>query len=71
MVKQSTAKPVEEQHSESSARLKLKELHSNIQIVLPETRDVAVFDAIFESLRKSAGTRHEAINPSTIQSSGT
>jgi len=52
LVKQSTAKPVEEQHRESSARLKLKELHYNIQIVLPETRDVAVFDAIFESLRK-------------------
>jgi len=50
--KQPPAKPIEEQHRESSARLRLKELHYNIQIVLPETRDVAVFDAIFESLRK-------------------
>ena len=50
--KQLPAKSVEEQHRESSTRLRLKELHYNIQIVLPETRDVAVFDAIFESLRK-------------------
>jgi len=28
------------------------ELHYNIQIHLPETRDIAVYDAIFESLRK-------------------
>jgi len=40
--KQPPAKPIEEQHRESSARLRLKELHYNIQIVLPETRDVAV-----------------------------
>lgn len=33
-------------------RLNLRELHYNIQIVLPETRDAAVFDAIFESLRR-------------------
>ena len=46
------AKPFEEQHRDSSTRLRLKELHYNIQIVLPETRDVAVFDAIFESLKK-------------------
>jgi Family of unknown function (DUF5343) len=46
------AKPADEQHREGSTRLKLKELHYNIQIVLPETRDVAVFDAIFESLKK-------------------
>ena len=50
--KQPPAKPVEEQHRDSSTRLRLKELHYNIQIVLPETRDVAVFDAIFESLKK-------------------
>jgi hypothetical protein len=33
-------------------QLEMRELHYNIQIVLPETRDPAVFDAIFESLRK-------------------
>lgn len=32
--------------------LKLRELHYNIQIVLPESRDAAVYDAIFGSLRK-------------------
>ena len=50
--KQLPAKPIEEQPRESSTRLRLKELHYNIQIVLPVTRDVAVFDAIFESLKK-------------------
>jgi hypothetical protein len=30
----------------------LRELHHNIQIILPDTRDVAVFDAIFEGLKK-------------------
>ena len=50
--RQPPVKNVEEQHRESSTRLRLKELHYNIQIVLPETRDVAVFDAIFESLKK-------------------
>jgi hypothetical protein len=49
--KQTLTKP-DEQHREASNRLRLKELHYNIQIVLPETRDVAVFDAIFESLKK-------------------
>ena len=28
------------------------EMHYNIQIHLPETRDVSVYDAIFESLKK-------------------
>jgi hypothetical protein len=36
----------------TTARLNLRELHYNIQIVLPETRDIAVFDAIFECLNK-------------------
>lgn len=55
-------KGVEEQSEETPVRkerrlsgtdqLSLRELHYNIQIVLPETRDIAVFDAIFESLRK-------------------
>lgn len=50
--KQPPTNPSEEQHRDTPARLRLKELHYNIQIVLPETRDVAVFDAIFESLKK-------------------
>ena len=37
---------------EAQGRIALRELHYNIQIVLPETRDVAVFDAIFEALQK-------------------
>ena len=46
------AKPLEDHHREASSRLKLRELHYNIQIFLPETRDVAVYDAIFESLKR-------------------
>jgi hypothetical protein len=38
--------------TEMHGHLKLRELHYNIQVVLPETRDIAVFDAIFDSLRK-------------------
>ena len=41
-----------EQREKSPSSVKLRELHYNIQVILPETRDVAVFDAIFESLRK-------------------
>ena len=37
---------------EGKSRLQLRELHYNIQIVLPESRDIAVYDAIFESLRR-------------------
>ena len=52
--KQRAAGPraADDQHREGSSRLRLRELHYNIQIVLPESRDVAVFDAIFESLKK-------------------
>lgn len=50
--KHSPTKLGDEQHRESTGRIRLKELHYNIQIVLPETRDVAVFDAIFESLKR-------------------
>jgi hypothetical protein len=47
-------KPPKTEHdrSDSSPRMNLRELHYYIQIILPDTRDVAVFDAIFESLRK-------------------
>jgi hypothetical protein len=43
---------VEHGQRESVSRLNLRELHYNVQIILPDTRDPAVFDAIFESLRK-------------------
>jgi hypothetical protein len=36
----------------------LDSLQYHINIVLPETRDQAVFDAIFRSLREHLGTRH-------------
>jgi hypothetical protein len=43
---------LERDHVDVNQKLQLRELHYNIQIVLPESRDVAVFDAIFESLRR-------------------
>jgi hypothetical protein len=42
----------EHNYHDGKPKLQLRELHYNIQIVLPESRDVAVFDAIFESLRR-------------------
>lgn len=45
-------KAQEQDHHDKKSKLQLRELHYNIQIVLPESRDVAVFDAIFESLRR-------------------
>jgi hypothetical protein len=47
-------KPPKVEHGrvDNIARLNLRELHYNVQIILPDTRDPAVFDAIFESLRK-------------------
>jgi hypothetical protein len=42
----------EHDYRDGKPKLQLRELHYNIQIVLPESRDVAVFDAIFESLRR-------------------
>ena len=53
--KEEPPKPPEEperQAQQKSTRASLRELHYNIQIVLPETRDISVFDAIFESLNK-------------------
>jgi hypothetical protein len=37
---------------QESRNFRLRELHYNIQIILPETRDIAVFDALFGSLKK-------------------
>ena len=38
--------------SADCSNCKKTELHYNIQIHLPETRDIAVYDAIFQSLKK-------------------
>lgn len=48
------AKPDEgdEQEMDASAKLQRTQLHYNIQIHLPESRDQAVYDAIFKSLKK-------------------
>jgi hypothetical protein len=43
---------IEHHPKEAPHNFSLRELHYNIQIILPETRDVAVFDALFESLKK-------------------
>ena len=49
--KKQELKPVEEKIITSSKKEKL-ELHYDIQIHLPETRDEAVYDAIFSSMKK-------------------
>lgn len=41
----------EEEKEDKHKRLKTPELHYNIQIHLPESRDPAVYDAIFKSLK--------------------
>jgi hypothetical protein len=41
-----------EQERDVSAKLQKTQLHYNIQIHLPESRDQAVYDAIFKSLKK-------------------
>lgn len=42
----------DEQEEDGSAKLHKTPLHYNIQIHLPESRDQAVYDAIFKSLKK-------------------
>ncbi len=42
----------EAEDDELSAKLQKTQLHYNIQIHLPESRDQAVYDAIFKSLKK-------------------
>lgn len=44
-----------EDHHESFGKVKISGLQYHINIVLPETRDQAVFDAIFKSLREHLG----------------
>lgn len=50
-IKKQEMKPVEEKIITGSKKEKL-ELHYDIQIHLPETRDEAVYDAIFSSMKK-------------------
>lgn len=50
-VKSQEPKPVEEKIISNSKKEKL-ELHYDIQIHLPETRDESVYDAIFSSIKK-------------------
>lgn len=50
-VKSQDPKPVEEKIISNSKKEKL-ELHYDIQIHLPETRDESVYDAIFSSMKK-------------------
>ncbi|MBX3415965.1 MAG: DUF5343 domain-containing protein [Pirellulaceae bacterium] len=47
--------PKKFQHNEGFDRLSVRALEYHINIVLPETRDQAVFDAIFKSLREHLG----------------
>ncbi len=42
----------EDEEEDLSAKLQKAQLHYNIQIHLPESRDQAVYDAIFKSLKK-------------------
>lgn len=62
---QSKIRKAEEQQSNSDRSIKsvagaisLDSLQYHINIVLPETRDQGVYDAIFRSLREHLGTRH-------------
>ena len=44
-----------EEHPQNLGRIRVSGLQYHINIVLPETRDQAVFDAIFKSLREHLG----------------
>lgn len=50
-----SAKPAIEDHPTPAGRIKVSGLQYHINIVLPETRDQAVFDAIFKALRDHLG----------------
>ncbi len=47
-----TASQKEIEEEDLSAKLSKAQLHYNIQIHLPESRDLAVYDALFKSLKK-------------------
>ena len=51
-VKPVEEKPQEDEEEDASVKLQSAQLHYNIQIHLPESRDQAVYDAIFKSLKK-------------------
>jgi hypothetical protein len=44
--------PLPPRPPESNSALRELELHYNIQLILPESRDQAVYDALFSSLRR-------------------
>lgn len=48
-------RPIHEEPSPNLGRIRVSGLQYHINIVLPETRDQAVFDAIFKSLREHLG----------------
>ena len=50
--KQESSSKQEESYIEKSNNQKRMSLHYNIQIHLPETTNMAVYDAIFQSLKK-------------------
>lgn len=50
-----TAKVNPDDHHDASGKIRVSGLQYHINIVLPETRDQAVFDAIFKSLREHLG----------------
>jgi len=52
------AKKVDRSIPTVSSAVALDSLQYHINIVLPDTRDQAVYDAIFRSLREHLGTRH-------------
>ncbi len=49
------ARPQPEEHPQNLGRIRVSGLQYHVNIVLPETRDQAVFDAIFKSLREHLG----------------
>lgn len=52
---QAATRALPEEHQEVSGKIRVSGLQYHINIVLPETRDQAVFDAIFKSLREHLG----------------
>src|SRR3990167_316854 len=50
-----TKKAAAEEHQDALGKIRVSGLQYHINIVLPETRDQAVFDAIFKSLREHLG----------------
>jgi hypothetical protein len=52
---ESTVRPLPDEHPQNLGRIRVSGLQYHINIVLPETRDQAVFDAIFKSLREHLG----------------